>query len=122
MSNIDWNKLVTKAMKDAAALAAHLALMRTELAAKNARAVSQIARIEDRIDTIGYGVDAGVATEEDEAEQASLIVTLKAWKTYKFALGKVTTQPTWHAAPLWPAEPPIPVIAANPETNTAETM
>lgn len=122
MSNIDWSKLVTKAMKDAAALAAHLALMKVELAVKNAKAVAQIARIQDRIDTIGYGIDAGAATEEDEAEQASLILTLKAWKAYKFALGKVTAQPSWHASPVWPAESPTPIIAADPETSTTDLM
>lgn len=117
MSNIDWSKLITKAMKDAAADAVHLVAMKAELAARNAQTVSQIARIQDRIDTIGYGIDAGDATEEDEAEQAALIVSIAAWKAYKFALGKVTKQPTWHAAPVWPAAPAIPVIIADPETQ-----
>jgi hypothetical protein len=112
--NIDWSQLVTKAMKDAAIQAAQLSAAKADLASRNARAVTQIARIQDRIDTIGFGIDIGEATTEDEAEQAALLLTLKAWKTYKFALGKVTVQPTWYQAPVWPAEPPIPEIIASP--------
>ncbi|MNR34946.1 hypothetical protein D3C85_1527570 [compost metagenome] len=109
-------------MKDAAAQAVQLAEARTELAAKNAKAVTQIARIQDRVDTLGYGIDVGEATDEDQAEQTALIVSLKAWKTYKFALGKVTVQPTWYAAPVWPSEPAIPVIVADPEAITTNVM
>jgi hypothetical protein len=122
MSNIDWSKLITKAMKNAAADAAHLVLMKAELAARNAQAVAQIARIQDRIDTIGYGIDSGDATEEDEAEQASLMIAIAEWKTYKFALGKVTKQPGWHASPVWPVTPAIPVIIADPEARSAEAL
>lgn len=120
--NIDWSQRITKAMKDAAAQAAQLAQAKSELSARNLKAVTQIARIQDRIDTLGYGIDVGEATEEDEAEQAALIVNLKAWKTYKFALGKVTTQPTWYAAPVWPTEPPVPVIVADPEALAADLI
>lgn len=80
----------------------------------------QIARIQERVDPIGFGIDIGEATEEDEAEQAALLINLKAWKTYKFALGKVTMQPTWYAAPVWPVEPAIPVIEADPEARPEE--
>jgi len=112
--NIDWSKLVTKAMKDAAAAAAALTAAKVELAAYNLNAVEQIAPIQDRVDTLGYGIDAGEATEEDEAEQAQLLISLKAWKGYKFALGKVTLQPTWYQAPVWPVQPPAPEIIAAP--------
>ncbi|MGH8384020.1 MAG: phage tail protein [Pseudomonas sp.] len=118
--NIDWSQLITKAMKDAAAQAAQLAAAKAELSARNAKALVQIARIQDRIDTLGYGIDAGEATEEDEAEQAALIINLKAWKAYKFALGKVTVQPTWYAAPVWPVEPVVPVIVADPQTSVSD--
>lgn len=114
MSNIDWSQLITKAMKDAAIAAAQLAAAKAELSSKNSTALAQIARIQDRIDTIGFGIDIGEATPEDEAEQGALLLTLKAWKTYKFALGKVTVQPTWYQAPVWPAEPSIPEIIAAP--------
>jgi hypothetical protein len=112
--NIDWTQLITKAMKDAAMLAAHLASMNTELAARNAKAVAQIARIQDRVDTLEYGIEVGEATEEDEVEQAALMISIKTWKGYKFALGKVPAQPTWPAMPVWPAEPNVPGIAADP--------
>ncbi|VVN87270.1 hypothetical protein PS718_01594 [Pseudomonas fluorescens] len=120
--NIDWTQLITKAMKDAAVQAAQLAGAKAELAAKNAKAVAQIARIQDRVDTLGYGIDAGEATEEDEAEQAALLPNLKSWKTYKFALGKVALQPTWYTAPIWPIEPATPVIVAAPESRTADLL
>ncbi|KPY88924.1 phage tail protein [Pseudomonas syringae pv. tagetis] len=114
MSNIDWTKLVTKEMKDAAVAARILADAKSALNSKNSAAAFQIARIQDRIETLGYGIEAGVATEEEEEEAASLAPVLKAWKAYKFALGKVTAQPTWYQAPVWPVAPAIPEIAAAP--------
>lgn len=120
--NIDWTQLITKAMKDAAVLAEHLAEMKADLAARNAKAVTQIARIQDRADTLGYGIDAGEATEEDEAEQATLLLNLKAWKAYKFALSKVTVKASWPANPEWPVEPVVPVIAADPMARAADLM
>jgi hypothetical protein len=120
--NIDWSKLITQAMKAAAVVVAHLAAMKAELAARNAQAVAQIARIQDRIDTIGYGIDAGEATEEDVAEQAALTISIAAWKAYKFALGKVTKQPTWPATPVWPVEPAVPEIEADPEARPPEAI
>jgi hypothetical protein len=113
--NIDWSKLITKAMKDAAAAAVALAAAKAVLAERNAQANSQIARIQDRIDTLGYGIDAGEATEEDEAEQAALLISIAAWKAYKFALGKVTKQPGWYANTIWPVIPAVPVIVADPD-------
>lgn len=120
--NIDWTKLITRAMKEAAAQAVVLAAAKAELAARNLSASTQIARIQDRIDTIGYGIDVGEATDEEIAEQAALMVNLAAWKAYKFALGKVTTQPTWPAAPVWPAIPVVPVIIASPEGRASDIV
>lgn len=74
----------------------------------------QITRIQDRVETLGYGIEAGEATAEDKAEQSSLMFSLKTWKGYKFALGKVPGLPTWSADPSWPAEPSIPDIEAAP--------
>ena len=118
--NIDWSQLITRAMKDAGAQAAQLATVKAELSGRNLKALAQIARIQERIDTIGFGIDIGEATEEDEAEQAVLLISLKAWKKYKFDLGKVTAQPTWPAAPVWPIEPAVPVIVADPQTLAAD--
>ncbi|WP_395593541.1 phage tail protein [Pseudomonas sp. B26140] len=120
--NIDWSQVITKAMKEAALQSAQLAEAKVELATKNAMAAVQIARVQDRIDTLGYGIDAGDATAEDEAEQAALLITVKAWKAYKFALGKVTSQTAWPAAPNWPAVPLIPDIEASPMARDAETI
>lgn len=122
MSNIDWSKLITQAMKDATAATAHLVLMKAELAGRSAKCTLQIARIQDRIDTIGFGIDIGEATVEDEAEQAVLMISIKAWKKYKFDLGKVTAQPTWPAAPVWPVVPAIPVIIADPSARQADSV
>ncbi|MCJ8207749.1 phage tail protein [Pseudomonas sp. RGM2987] len=120
--NIDWSQLITKAMKDAADQAAQLAAAKADLLARNTRAVAQIARVQERIDTIGFGIEVGEATEEEEAEQAALLITLKAWKKYKYDLGKVTVQPTWYQAPVWPVEPPIPEIVAAPMLRVDETI
>lgn len=122
MNNIDWSQLITKAMKDVAAKATQLAAAKAELSGRNIKALAQIARIQERIDTIGFGIEGGEATEEDEAEQAALLINLKAWKSYKFALGKVTVQPTWYAAPVWPLEPVVPVIVADPQTVAADLI
>ncbi|WP_277594217.1 phage tail protein [Pseudomonas chlororaphis] len=101
-------------MKAAEVLAERLAESKAQLTARNATAAAQIDRITDRIETLGYGIEAGEATPDDEAEQAALAVNLKTWKAYKFALGKVTAQTTWPTAPAWPVEPAIPDIAAAP--------
>jgi hypothetical protein len=119
---IDWSQLITKAMKDAAIAAQALSLAKIELQSRSARAATQIARIQDRIDTIGFGIDVGEATPEEEAEQVALAAPLKAWKVYKYALGKVTVQPTWYQAPVWPLEPPITEIIAAPMLASTETI
>ncbi|KPC56107.1 Tail fiber assembly domain-containing protein [Pseudomonas amygdali pv. morsprunorum] len=114
MSNIDWSQLITKEMKDAIITARELEIAKIDLTARNSAAALQISRIQDRIETLGYGIEIGEATAKDEAEAAALAPILKAWKAYKFALGKVTSQSTWHKAPVWPAAPPIPDITAAP--------
>ncbi|MCF5550302.1 phage tail protein [Pseudomonas syringae pv. syringae] len=114
MSNIDWSQLITKKMKQAELAARALAAAKSDLTQRNSLAAEQIKRIQDRIDTLGYGIEIGEATEEEEAEASALASVLKAWKAYKFALGKVTAQPTWYQAPVWPVAPAIPEIAAAP--------
>lgn len=111
---IDWSLLITKEMKDAEAAARVLAAAKVELASRNAIAAAQIARIEDRITTIGYSVELEEATEEELAELAALQPQLLPWKKYKADLGKVTKQATWPTAPVWPKQPPIPQIEASP--------
>lgn len=114
MSNIDWSQLITKAMKEAAAAERALAAAKIELSARNASAAAQITRIQDRVETLGYGVEFGEATDEDVAELAALNISLTAWKKYKFDLGKVTVRPGWYQNPAWPTVPAIPDIAADP--------
>ncbi|WP_347912602.1 phage tail protein [Pseudomonas grandcourensis] len=109
-------------MKASTVAAAHLLEVKTELAVRNAKAAAQITRIQDRVNTLGYGIDSGDATVEDEAEQTALVVSLAVWKAYKFALGKVTKQPTWPATPVWPVEPAVPDIVADPEAIAADVM
>ncbi|WP_085696264.1 phage tail protein [Pseudomonas sp. B26(2017)] len=121
VAKIDWSQLITKEMTEAAAAAQELAAAKAELSSLNAVATKQIARIQDRVDTLGYGVEAGVATEDDEAELASLTASLKDWKAYKFALGKVSTQSTWPAAPVWPDAPDIPEIAGDATGEKVDT-
>lgn len=119
-ANIDWSQLVTKGMKEAAARASELLAAKSALAQRNTDAALRITRINGRIETLSYGIEAGEASEEDEAEQAALQISLKTWKGYKFALGKVTGQATWPVAPVWPPEPAMPEIPADPETLAAE--
>lgn len=119
---IDWGKLITLAQKEAQAAAARLASARAELATRNSSAVVQIDRIADRVATLGYGMEAGEATPEDEAEHAALTLSLKAWKAYKFALGKVTTKEGWFESPAWPVEPATPEIIAAPMLVAEETV
>lgn len=119
---IDWSRLITREMKEAAILAAQLSTVKADLADRNTRAATQIARIQDRIETLGYGIEIGEATPEEEAEQAALAAPLKAWKVYKYALGKVTTQPGWFDSPVWPVEPPIPEIVASPMLARSESI
>lgn len=112
--NIDWSQLITKAMKEAAAAAARLSEAQALLKSRNEAAAGQVARIQDRIDTLGYGIDLGEATSEDEAEQQTLLANLKQWKAYKFSLGKVSTQAAWPMAPAWPVQPDVPLIVVDP--------
>jgi hypothetical protein len=114
MINIDWAQLITKAMKEAALAAQQIAAVRADLAARNTVAASQISRIQDRIETLGDGVDAGEASVEDEEELAALTLTIKRWKAHKFSLGKVPAQQAWPSALTWPAAPAVPEISSEP--------
>ncbi|MBV4486944.1 phage tail protein [Pseudomonas sp. SWRI153] len=112
--NIDWSQLITKAMKEAAAAAARLTEAQALLKTRNESAAMQVERIQDRIETLGYGIDLGEATSDDEAEQQALLANLKHWKAYKFSLGKVAAQAVWPVAPDWPVQPAVPIIVVDP--------
>lgn len=112
MSNIDWSQLVTRAAKNEAQAVMILRAAKVAFTEHNTQAVGQIVRVQDRIDTLTYGIEVGEATVEDQAELFTLSASLKEWKTYKFALGNVPRQANWPASPEWPQEPAIPDIAA----------
>lgn len=114
MSNIDWSQLITKSMKEAAAAAQALTAAKLELASRNNAAAAQITRIQDRIETLSYGIEFGEATDNETAESKALTANLTAWKRYKYELGKVTALPGWHQYPAWPIAPAVMEIAATP--------
>lgn len=117
MSNIDWSQLVTNEMKIAAEYAREMTAAKTQLSSKNSSAALQIARIQDRIETLSYGIDIGEASPEDMEESESLSSVLKIWKKYKFDLGKVTAKENWYQSPIWPEQPETPEIVASPERS-----
>jgi len=120
--NIDWSQLITRDMKEASAAVARLNEVQAQLTSRSEAAATQILRIQDRVETLGYGIDAGVATPQDEAEQQTLAQVLKAWKTYKFMLGNVSRQAGWPLSLDWPEQPMTPEIAAMPERVVDETI
>jgi len=102
---IDWSQLVTKAMKDAAILAEQLAAATLELNAKTRLANAQVTALQGRVDAINDAIDGDYALPEEEAELPGRVVQLAAWKKYRVLLGRVSTQVTWPASPVWPIQP-----------------
>lgn len=113
MSNIDWTKLITKAMKDAALLAAQLAAATTELNNRTRIGNAQALALNGRIATLNWLIDEQdpedpdymEPTAEDIAERTALKALLLKWNSYNAKLGKVKTQATWPSAPVWPVAP-----------------
>lgn len=91
MSNIDWSKLITKAMKETAAVMQVIAEVTAEQARRKAIADRVIQPLQDDHDT-------GDATEEDEA-------LLIAWKRYRSALAKIQLQSGYPTTVDWPTPP-----------------
>lgn len=89
--NIDWSKLITKAMKQTAAIMIVIAGVTAEQARLKAIADRIIQPLQDDHDT-------GDATDEDEA-------LLIAWKRYRSALAKVQLQPGYPNGVAWPVTP-----------------
>lgn len=102
---IDWNQLVTKANKDAAALAAALAAATLSLNAYTRLATAQVSALQGRVDAINDATDGGYVLPEETAELPGRVVQLAAWKKYRVLLGRVATQATWPSAPVWPDQP-----------------
>jgi len=76
-----------------------------DLNARTRLATAQVTALQARVDTINDAVSGGYALPEEEAELPMLIAPLAAWKRYRVLLGRVSTQATWTAAPVWPTEP-----------------
>jgi hypothetical protein len=89
--NIDWSKLITKAMKEQAEAARALAEVVAENARLRAIADTAIAPLQDAVDI-------------DDATEAE-IVLLKNWKKYRVALNRLPDQPSYPVTIDWPVAP-----------------
>ncbi|GFM89833.1 tail fiber assembly protein [Pseudomonas cichorii] len=89
--NIDWSKLITKAMKEKAAADQAVTDIANKIASLRAAADYAIAPLQDAVDI-------------DDATDAE-IALLKAWKKYRVALIRLPEQPGYPAAINWPAIP-----------------
>lgn len=112
---IDWTKLVTKTMKDAAALATALEAATTQLNTSTRLATAQVTALQGRVDAINDAIDGDYALPEEVEELPTLSAPLAAWKKYRVLLGRVSTQATWPTTPMWPVEPE----PYNSETSSA---
>ncbi|MNG08838.1 Caudovirales tail fiber assembly protein [compost metagenome] len=90
-TNIDWNQLITKAMKEQAAADRVLAAAVAEGAKRRAVADKAIAPLQDAVDI-------------DDATEAEVLL-LKAWKKYRVALNRVPEQAGYPATIEWPVAP-----------------
>lgn len=91
MSNIDWSKLITAAMKETQKTIALIAVVTAEQSRLKAVADKVIQPLQDDHDT----------GDADEAEEALLI----AWKRYRSALAKVQLQAGYPKTVEWPVVP-----------------
>jgi len=113
--NIDWSQLITKAMKDAATLAAQLAASTALLNSKTKQANAQVAALAGRITVLDWlinyqdpdDVDYTEPTQADVDELAACTLLRNKWLSYSNKLPKVKTQPTWPVAPVWPVAPAL---------------
>ncbi|MBV1813460.1 tail fiber assembly protein [Pseudomonas viridiflava] len=91
MSNIDWSKLITAAMKKEQAARQHLADVMAEGARLRKIADYTIAPLQD-------AVDVDDATPEEAA-------ALTKWKKYRIALNRIPAQPGYFEVIDWPLMP-----------------
>lgn len=89
--NIDWTRLVTKAMKEQAATTQLLAGVVAETAARRAVADAAIAPLQDAVDL-------------DDATDAEAAL-LKAWKKYRVALIRLPELTGYPGIVSWPVAP-----------------
>lgn len=89
--NIDWSQLVTKAMKDAAALEQKAAIASAEVGRLRKIADQAVSDLQDAVDT-------------DEASDDD-VALLKEWKKYRVALSKIAAQTGYPIDIDWPVAP-----------------
>jgi len=91
LNNIDWSKLITKAMKVEAEAARALAAVVAETEKQRAIADKAIAPLQDAID-----VDDATPTD---------VALLKSWKKFRVALSRLPEQPGYPTTIDWPGFP-----------------
>jgi hypothetical protein len=112
---IDWTKLVTKEMKQAALLDQQTQAATAKLNLLVRQANAQVTALQGRVTTLGFLVngqdpddeDYQAPTDADVAELTQRKAQLKQWNTYNVKLGKVKSAAAWPTSPAWPAMPEI---------------
>ncbi|POA26313.1 MULTISPECIES: tail fiber assembly protein [unclassified Pseudomonas] len=89
--NIDWSRLITKAMKEQVAADQALAMVVAEIDRRRVIADKAIAPLQDAVDI-------------DDATDAD-VVLLKAWKKYRVALNRLPDEPGYPSNISWPVTP-----------------
>jgi hypothetical protein len=89
--NIDWSRLITKAMKGQVAADQALAMVVAEIDRRRVIADKAIAPLQDAVDI-------------DDATDAD-VVLLKAWKKYRVALNRLPDEPGYPSNISWPVTP-----------------
>jgi len=89
--NIDWSRLITKAMKEQVAADQAQAMVVAEIDRRRVIADKAIAPLQDAVDI-------------DDATDAD-VVLLKAWKKYRVALNRLPDEPGYTSSISWPVTP-----------------
>ncbi|MBK5343915.1 tail fiber assembly protein [Pseudomonas sp. TH49] len=89
--NIDWSRLITKAMKEQVAADQALSIVVAEIDRRRVIADKAIAPLQDAVDI-------------DDATDAD-VVLLKAWKKYRVALNRLPDDPGYPSNISWPVTP-----------------
>lgn len=81
------------------------ATRRAELLTVSQLAASQKSALTNRIGVINDAIEFDEANPEEVAELPKRKVQLDTWKRYALALSRVTSQPGWYEAIVWPEQP-----------------
>jgi len=96
---------IPQSLIDAIAAQEFLRAATANLNARLRLATAQVSALQARVDAINDAIDGEYALPEEVDELPGRYVQLAAWKKYRVFLGRVSPQPTWPGAPVWPAEP-----------------